>query len=159
MCGVISGQQQFLKRWGVCTAVAVCRAGPSRGGGRRVTVHRTKGQLQITQSGARQSTSRCTPGSPAPRPAPPRNTPSGTRLRPLPLHWMAVFASLRFKCSLICCYNENDYTVAHNRDDDTRDRVLSCFFSTQCLLLNHFNRSMKLNDGGYRIALSGTGRR
>ncbi|CAG9585419.1 unnamed protein product [Danaus chrysippus] len=62
-------------------------------GGPRAPVHRTKGQLQITQSGARQSTSRCTPanrrpplrtplpaGTPAPHP--PAPYPLGTRIRP-----------------------------------------------------------------------------
>lgn len=55
----ISGQ--IVECW-VCSSLT----SPTGGGGRRVTVHRTKGQLQITQSEARQSTSRCTPGPPRP---------------------------------------------------------------------------------------------
>lgn len=56
------------------------------GGGRRAPVHRTKGQLQITQSGARQSTSRCTPAN---RP-PPRTSPGRPSPRTFPPHSISI---------------------------------------------------------------------
>lgn len=128
----ISGQ--IVECW-VCSSLI----SPTGGGGRRVTVHRTKGQLQITQSGARQSTSRCTPG-------PPRPLSARAHLRPLHQsignpYPTATVVNDGFYITpgfLICCSNENDYRVAFSGVETMTLEIICVmyYFLQLCCSLN-----------------------
>lgn len=111
---------------------------PTSEGGKRVTVHHTKGQLQITQAGPRQSTSRCIPG-PAPRSRASlllhREPVSGA-----PPPRTTVFAMLpsqigRSRLFSVRWANENDYTL-HTWDNKLPHPIFLNFDRSYLIALN-----------------------
>lgn len=152
----VNSKFQKVARGG-CGAV-VWRPHGHGGGGRRVTAHRTKGQLQITQAGARQSMSRCTPGRFAPRRA---RTPSGTRIRPgaqqrfynAPIAMAALDA--RWFVELM-----KTITRSHTRDNETTRRLVfysplhRCRKATKLLILVTQERSRSFISINIDISLN-----